>query len=225
MKNISTAIILFSSMIMQAQVPPKATVDVSGEGTVKVVPDQVSITVRVESNGKNPKEVKQLNDQTVNEVFAFLRVSGIPEKNIRSEYINLTKNYDYNSKTYQYVANQSIRIFLEDLSKYEMLMNGLLETGINRIDTVQFLSSKEASLQSEARQKAILNAKMKAEEYVAALGQAIGKAVHISEFQNVSVPSPYLRSAVLDSSNSKMQTMAPGEMEIQVQVNVSFELL
>lgn len=66
---------------------------------------------------------------------------------------------------------------------------------------------------------------MKAEEYVAALGQAIGKAVHISEFQNVSVPSPYLRSAVLDSSNSKMQTMAPGEMEIQVQVNVSFELL
>lgn len=100
MKNISTVIILFSSMIMQAQIPPKATVDVSGEGTVKVVPDQVSITVRVESNGKNPKEVKQLNDQTVNEVFAF-------------------EGFWYSRKEYQvrvYQSYQKLRLQFQDLS-------------------------------------------------------------------------------------------------------------
>ena len=42
-------------------------------------------------------------------------------------------------------------------------------------------------------------------------------------FNNVSTPMPVLRSMAMEG-DSKMQTMAPGEMEINAQVNVSFEL-
>ena len=223
MKTLATFLILLSSLFINAQNPPMPTVDVSGQGTVKVVPDEATITVRVEHTGNNPKEVKQMNDQTVNEVFQFLKKQDIEEKYITSQQINLSKNYDYNTKKYSYVANQTISVFLTDLSKYESLMKGLLETGINRINSVTFSSSEMKKLESEARVKAIMDAKQKAMEYASALGQNIGKAVHITEFNNVSTPMPVLRSMAMEG-DSKMQTMAPGEMEINAQVNVSFEL-
>jgi len=200
------------------------TVSVSGEGLVKVVPDQVTITVRAEHTGKDAKTVKLENDATVNEVFQFLKKVGIKEKHVSSEYINLSKNYDYNTKSYNFIANQTIQIFLTDISKYEEVMDGLLTTGINRINGVSFSSSKIESLHSEARKRAMLNAKMKAQEYATTLGQSIGKAVTISEFQNTTAPpSPYLRSMAMDESSSK-QTIAPGELDIVIRVNVIFEL-
>jgi uncharacterized protein YggE len=224
MKTIAISLILFGSLLMNAQNSPKPTVDVSGEGIVTVVPDQATITVRVEHEGKDPKEVKQMNDQTINEVFKFIKKAGIDEKYVQTEYLNLNKNYDYNKKTYNYVANQTISIQLKDLTKYETLMNGLLETGINRIQGIAFSSSIASQLESQARVKAIQQAKLKAEEYTAALGQSIGKAVHISEFQNVQNPVPMYKSAMMMSDSEGSQTMAPGEMEIKVWVNVSFEL-
>ncbi|MEZ4874778.1 MAG: SIMPL domain-containing protein [Flavobacteriaceae bacterium] len=225
MKNFFFLLTFITTLFMNAQgTPPKPSVDVTGEGTVRVVPDQVTITARVEYTGNNPKEVKQLNDQTINEVFRFLKKEGIEDKYVRTEYMNLNKNYDYNSKKYNYAANQTISILLKDLSQYEAVMNGLLETGINRIDGIAFSSSKIESLKSEARIKAIQNAKMKAEEYVSVLGQSIGKALLISEFQSNSVPSPLLKRGMAMDAMVESQTISPGEMEISVQVNVSFEL-
>lgn len=224
MKTIAISILLFSTLLMNAQNQPKPTVDVSGEGTVTVVPDQVTITVRVEHEGNHPKEVKQMNDRVVNDVFQYVKKAGIDEKYVKTEYLNLNKNYDYNKKTYSFVANQTISIQLKDLSKYESLMNGLLETGINRINGITFSSSQASQLESEARIKAIQQAKLKATEYATALGQTIGKAVHISEFQNVQNPVPMYKSALMMSDSEGSQTMAPGEMEIKLMVQVSFEL-
>ena len=225
MKPIILLITLLTSFFMNAQTQPRPSIDVKGEGIVTIIPDLVVISVRVEHTGSNAKEVKQLNDAAVNEVFQFLKQYGIDAKDVKTEYLNLTKNYDYNSKKYNYAANQSISIKLKDLSKYESLMNGLLDTGINRIDGISFSSSKISALQSEARIKAIQNAKQKAEEYASVLNQTVGKALLITEFQNNNTPTPLLKRGMMAmDAASESQTMAPGEMEIRVEVQVSFEL-
>ncbi|MEZ4859214.1 MAG: SIMPL domain-containing protein [Flavobacteriaceae bacterium] len=221
----SLLLIPLTSFFMNAQSLPKPSVDVSGEGIVTVTPDEVTITARVEHTGNNPKEVKQMNDQTVNEVFQFLKQAGIDSKYVKTEYLNLSKNYEYNTKKYTYVANQTLSIKLKDLTQYETIMKGLLETGINRIDGISFTSSKMTALQSEARIKAVQNALKKAEEYASVLHQTVGKALLISEFQNNNTPSPMLKRGMMAmDTSSESQTMAPGEMEIRVVVNVSFEL-
>ena len=79
----------------------------------------------------------------------------IADKDVRTEYMNLSKNYDYNSKTYTFAANQSLSVKLRDLKKYEPVMKGLLDTGINRIDGVSFSSSNKEVLESQARKKAL----------------------------------------------------------------------
>ncbi len=222
-----TILVLFAltTLSMTAQQPIQPTVDVTGEGTITVVPDQVIVNVRVENTGKNPSVVKQENDRTVNNLLEFVKKMNIESKHIKTAYVRLSKNYEHNTKTYNYAANQSISIQLNDLSKYDDLINGLLETGINRIDGVQFQSSTREALEAQARIKAMEDARMKAESYAKVLDQTIGKAVSISEFQPSSDPRPMYRSMAMEADSSGGQeTIAPGELEIRVRINVSFVL-
>lgn len=227
MKTLQTLLILAittTTAMAQNTLPPN-TIDVTGEGIVRVVPDEVTINIRVENTGENTKILKEQNDATISEVLKFLKKMDIADKDVRTEYMNLNKNYDHNSKTYTFAANQSLSVKLRDLKKYEAVMKGLIDTGINRIDGVSFSSSKEASLKSEARKKAVENAKMKAQEYVSVLNQTVGKAVSISEFNNSGGPQPMYKMAMMDSSSGGGgQTIALGEMEIKTTVNVSFLL-
>jgi hypothetical protein len=224
MKNIVLILMIVATTSMTAQTQPTPTVDVKGEGMVNVVPDEVTVNVRVENTGLNAKELKQQNDRTISEVLQFVKGMGIADKYVKTDFVRLSKNYEYNTKTYNYAANQSLVIKLVDLKKYERLMNGLLETGINRIDGLTFSSSEMEKLESQARKKAVENAKLKAEEYASVLGQSIGKAIQISEFQQVSNPGPMFRSAMAMDSGNAEQTLAPGEMQVSVSVNVSFVL-
>ncbi|MBT0609160.1 SIMPL domain-containing protein [Aequorivita echinoideorum] len=216
-------LIFTSSMIAQNQTQTP-TVDVTGEGIVRVVPDEVTINIRVENTGESTQYLKQQNDAIINEVLKFLKKMGIADKDVKTEYITLNKNYDYNTKTYTFAANQSLSVKLRDLKKYEELMKGLLDSGINRIDGVQFSSSNNEALESQARKKAVENAQMKAKEYATVLGQSIGKAVSISEYKNVSGPQPMYKMAMSDSSGGDSQSISLGEMEIRTTVNVSFLL-
>ncbi len=91
MKPILTLTLALITTFMTAQHPQKPTVDVSGEGIVNVVPDQVTISVRAEHTGSNAKEVKQKNDEIINQVLRFIKRAGIEEKHVRTEYIRLSK--------------------------------------------------------------------------------------------------------------------------------------
>ncbi len=227
MKAILILFTALSSLGMQAQQINNITpaVTVNGEGIVKVIPDEVLIKSRIEHDGDNPQEVKKQNDAVVDAVIKYLKSEGVPEKNIQTDYVNLNKNYNYNDKTYSYVANQAISIKLDDLKNYEKIMSGLLKAGLNRIDGVQFKSSQIEKYMTEARKKAVLDAKSKASEYASALDQSIGKAISISEVQTSNFPPMYRMNEMKASSDSmEQETIAPGEMEISAKVTVAFEL-
>lgn len=227
--NYLIALLVFITMSMTAQTNQlEPLVNVTGEGIVKVTPDGVDIRVRVETQGKEAQQVKLENDQSIDKVIKFLRTQGIDSKYVQTEYINLNKNYDYTSKTYNYNANQTLTIQLKDLKMYEGVMTGLLNSGINRIDNVQFTSSKMESLKAEARVKAIQNAKEKAVAYAGALGQSIGKAVQISEQGSASPQPPMYKARMMSMEMDTAgggETIAPGELTITTKIAVSFELL
>ena len=106
-------------------------------------------------------------------------------------------------------------------------MNGLMTKGINRVDGILFSSSKVNELKSEARKKAMENAKMKAQEYAGVLNQSIGKAISITEFTNKNYDSFSYKSGLTQSSDAPVanqQTISIGEIEIVSKVNVSFLL-
>jgi uncharacterized protein YggE len=109
-------------------------------------------------------------------------------------------------------------------------MEGLVSAGINKINRVEFKTSKLELHQSEARKIAIKAAKSKAEDYVSVLGQKVGKALTISDTSQGYYPQPMYearmtKTAMMSDENSMpKETLAIGEITITANVNVSFIL-
>lgn len=225
MKNLITVLLVLLSLQIMAQEKLQAVVNVTGEGIVTVVPDQVTISVSVENSGDDVIALKSLNDKTVDAVLKHIKQSGVEAKDIQTHYVSLNKRYDYNTKTYSFHAKQTITVLLRDLKKYDSLVSGLVQRGINSIDGITFGSSKAEELKSKARKNAVTNARMKAQEYAGVLNQKIGKAIQISEQGNYNPPTPMYRSeSLLMSDSGGGETLAVGEMEMKVKIQVVFEL-
>ena len=202
-------------------------INVSGEGKIKVIPDEATIAVTVETKGNIAKDVKKQNDEKIEAVLKFIKKMNLAPADYKTQRVALNPQYDYEKKKHNYNATQTIEILLRDLSKYDELMDGLVDSGINRIDNVTFQSSKLAQYESEARKLAMKDAKMKAEDYVSVLGQKVGKAMTISDNSNSYQPQPVyarMKSMAMEDSSAPRETLAVGEINIVANVTVSFIL-
>lgn len=219
--------IMFMTMSYGQEIKQVPQINVNGEGKVKVAPDQVCISATVETKGNNAKDVKKQNDEKMDAVLKFIKKSNVPTADFKTKQVSLNPQYDYDKKKTSYNATQTVEIVLRDLSKYDELMEGLVQQGINRIDNVSFESSKLLQHQSEARKLAIKDAKAKAEDYVSVLGQKVGKAITISDNSQVYHPRPVyaaMKTEMMDSAGASNETLAIGEIEIIANVSVSFIL-
>jgi uncharacterized protein YggE len=226
-KSILFAICLFTVLAYSQEIKPIPQINVSGEGKIKVVPDQVTILATVETKGNNAKEVKKQNDQQMEAVLKLVKSMNLAPADYKTKRVSLNPQYDYEKKKHSYNATQTIEILLRDLSKYDELMEGLVDQGINRIDNVTFQSSKLAQYQSEARKQAMKEAKMKAEDYVSVLGQKVGVGFTITDNSQTYYPQPvYAMKSMRTEADSAAprETMAVGEIEIIANVSVSFKL-
>ena len=207
---------------------PLPMINVSGEGKIKTAPDNAIITISQETKGLIAMNVKKENDLKIDLILKFIKKMNIAPSDYLTQKVALNPVYDYENKKQEYIASQTVSVFLKDLSKYDVLMNGLIENGVNKIDNVEFKSSKLAQLQSEARKLAIKDAKMKADDYVSVLGQKVGKAFTISDNTTNYNPQPVvfatMKSVSMNDGNAAKETLAAGDIEIIVNVNVSFIL-
>ncbi|WP_418262763.1 SIMPL domain-containing protein [Flavobacterium faecale] len=228
MKKLIVAVaVLVMTMSYGQEVKQIPQISVSGEGKVKVVPDQAVITATVETKGTNAKEVKRQNDQQVEAVLKGIKKMNLNPADYKTERVSLNPQYDYEKKKHTYNAKQTIEILVKDLSMYDELMEGLVNNGINRIDNVVFQSSKMAAYESQARKLAMKQAKLKAEDYVSVLGQKIGSALTITDNSQTYHPQPVyarMKTMAMADESATRETLAAGEIEITANVSVSFLL-
>jgi len=226
-KAVLILIVMFSTMTQAQEQKQIPQISVSGDGKVMVKPDHVIINFGVNNVGKDATEVKKLNDETVDKVVKFIKKFGIAPTDFQTTNVSLNRNYDYEKKKYNYQASQSICVTLKDIAKYDSLMMGLVDNGINNIDNVEFKSSKIEEYKSEARKLAMKDAKHKAEDYVSVLNQKIGKAILINDSTQTYYPQPMYKADMMVAAAAEIapkETIAVGQIEVTATVSVSFIL-
>ena len=224
MKHYFVLFSLISTMaIAQNQTP---TVEVVGEGIVYATPDMVNISISIEKEGLDLKNLRQKNGEAVAQVLQLLSKE-LPMENFQTSYVSLYKD-DYN-KLNKYRVVQNINIKLEDISKYDNLMNAIFDAGVNRIDGISFGVKNKEKLLQEARVAAIDDARKKALLYAVSLDQNIGKAIQIKEvnshFNDIQPVERMSKMSLGSPTNGNDNTLAVGKIAIEAQVNVAFELL
>ena len=224
MKHYFVLFSLISTMAIARNQTP--TVEVVGEGIVYVTPDMVNISISIEKEGLDLKNLRQKNGEAVAQVLQLLSKE-LPMENFQTSYVSLYKD-DYN-KLNKYRVVQNINIKLEDISKYDNLMNAIFDAGVNRIDGISFGVKNKEKLLQEARVAAIDDARKKALLYAVSLDQNIGKAIQIKEinshFNDIQPVERMSKMSLGSPANGNDNTLAVGKIAIKAQVNVAFELL
>jgi uncharacterized protein len=216
-------------------------VTVTGEAVVNVVPDEVVLTLGVESSDKQLRRAKSLNDERVKQVLAAAERLGIPAKDIQTDHISIEPRYrdNYEQRDFVgYFVRQTIEITLKDISQFENLLTDVLDAGANYVHGIQFRTSELRKHKDEARALAIKAAREKAVALAHELDQNVGKPYSIREDQegwwsgyNTGWGSAgglgMTQNVVQNAGNGGAEmegALAPGQLGVTARVTVSFEL-
>jgi uncharacterized protein len=218
--------------------PAPRTITVSAEAEIKAVPDEVVLTVGVETRHKNLAEVRRLNDARMKELMTAALGIGIVNKDIQTDYLNLQPEYDNTPRVFVgYLQRTTVVITLRNVSKFESLVTALLSSGVEYIHGIDFRTTELRKHRDEARSLAMKAAKEKAVDLAAVLGQKVGKPRSIQEGQGgwwsgyggwwggrYQSMSQNVSQFAGGSSSSQEGPLAPGTLSIRANVTITFDL-
>jgi uncharacterized protein len=239
---LALAILLAFSLPVLAddQIGPRQ-ITVTGDAEVRVVPDEVILTLGVETWDTNLMVAKKDNDDRVKRTLALAKEFEIESKYIQTDYLGIEPRYRYDyekSDFIGYFVRKTIVITLKDISKFEDLLTGLLGVGVTHVHGIQFHTTDLRKYRDQARSLAIKAAQEKATALAGELGQKVGKPRSISEEPSgwyswygagwgYSAGSNVSQNAVQNvggSTVSSDSTIALGQVTVNARVTVTFEI-
>jgi len=227
MKNSLAAAVVtatwFAAPALAQTVPPPA-ISVTGEATVSVAPDQAQIDGGVTSDAKTAREASEANNAAMGKVLLALKGAGIEEKDTQTSRLSLQPQYAPNrtgtSPITGYRASNRVTIRLRDVTKVANVIDVLVGAGANDIGGINFTVSQPSKHLDEAREKAVADARRKAEIFARAAGVTLGEPLSISE---EGAPAPMFRGK-LAAPMAAGAPVAQGEETLSVSVNVSWAI-
>lgn len=205
------------------------TITVTGEGNMSAAPDiaALSFGVNVERVPTSQGAMEQLNTQ-MDAIITAVKEAGIEEKSIRTQSLNLYPAYDWREGEQiprGFSANQNLVVKVHDVSMVSKVLSAATTAGANQIGNVSFTIDDTNELRDAARKDAIADAKQKAQALAADLGKTLGELKMFNEGYG-GIPQPMYREAMMMDGvgGGGMPSVPAGEQEVQVTVNLTYEL-
>lgn len=223
MKGLALVAALLLSAPALAETPADipAAISVTGEAQVSVPPDLAHIDAGVVTDAKTAREASDMNNAAMSKVFAALKGAGIDEKDIQTSRLSLQPQYPPNrsgpSPIVGFHASNRVTIRLRDVGKVAGVIDTLVGAGANDIGNILFAVSQASRLLDDAREKAVADARRKAEIYARAAGVTLGAPLSISE---EGAPAPVFRSKMATPMAAAPTPIAQGEETLSVNVSV-----
>ena len=229
-----------------AGVQASDTIAVSGHGEYLAVPDIATFTFSVVSD--KPTVAAAQNDATAkaNAATDYLKAQGVDAKDIQTSDYSIQPQYEYQRVVCPaapagggaiycppsqqvlkgYEVRQTTTVKVRDTSKAGDLLTGVGQKGVTEVSGLSFTFDDPSAPQAAARDKAIADAKTKADALAKSLGVSLVRIVSFSE--NGSAPRPYAVSYGLGASDSGAKAVAPeisvGQNLTQDDVTITYEI-
>ena len=208
-----------------AQTMPPA-ISVTGEANVSLTPDLAQIDGGVTSDAKTAREASEANNAAMGKVLLALKGAGIDEKDYQTSRLSLQPQFAANYKPsdragiVSFRASNRVTVRIRDVTKVANVIDVLVGAGANEIGGINFTVTQASKHLDEAREKAIADARRKAEIYAKAAGVTLGEPISIAE---EGAPTPVFRGKMAAPMAAGAQ-VAPGEETLSVTVSVSWAI-
>ncbi len=227
------------TQVFAQQVPAASnekTVSATGIATISVDPDLLNINFGVETEAKTAKEAMSANSEAMAQVVAAIKKLGITDEELSTSGFNIYPVYKditdpttgiyVKSELSGYRVSNILTVKTTKLTLASSILDMAVEAGANRVDGVYFTLSPQTQLtvQNDLIEKAVLNAKVKAEKAIAPLGHKIigVKMVSLSDFAYPPPTIYYGGYASADVLSAKATPIFSSNQDVTTTVNVVF---
>ena len=211
------------------------TISVQGEGKVTAMPDIASLSFGVQT-GRQPTAdgaMKMLTEK-MTKVFDAVKASGVEEKDISTQYLNLNPAYDWQDGrqvSRGFEATESLTVKVRNLDKITDVLDAAVKAGANQAGSVSFTIDDPKVLEAQARAKAIEDGQARAKTLAKNLGVTLGALQGFSDSGGGMPPIMYMDRAMTKSmgvGGGAAEPMSPpipsGDQDIVVNVNLVYRV-
>jgi len=210
-----------------APAPGGTRITVTGTGKVSGVPNQLALSMGVQTNGTSVAAALHQANSAVRSITAVLRRSGVAAPDVQTSGLSIYPNYSGSSGVPDgYQVSEQLMITLRRLSVAGSQISAAAHAGGNAtvVDGVSLNLSDTSTLLASARARAVADAKAKATAYARALGRPLGPVVSMSETP-APQPYPFPEFATPTAGRAIASVpVHPGTQQLSVTVTVIFAL-
>jgi uncharacterized protein YggE len=204
------------------------TISVNGTGTVYLTPDIAYINIGVHTDGAEVGQAVNNNSLKSQAVIKAIKALGVADKDIQTTNFSVINSVQYDPTTgaelgMTYSVDNTVIVTMRDMAKLSDLLDGAIQAGANNINSVVFDIAEKSAAVTEARLLALKNAQDLATELTSGLGVTLGAVQSLSYYD--SSPSPYFGiGGESMSSGASTTPINPGQMQLTVNVSISYEI-
>jgi hypothetical protein len=203
---------------------------VSGEGKVTVTPDIATLMLGVTAQAASVAEAQSQAAEAMDKVMTALTDNGVAKKDIQTQHFSITQVTRWDDGKQQevvvgYRVTNMVTAKIRQIDKTGSIIDAVAAAGgdFTRINNIGFSVDDPSPYYKEARQKAMADAKAKAEQLAELGGVRLGKPTYISEGTIYPVYPPMYKEAAMAAPAPT--PISPGEMELTLTVQVVYAIL
>jgi uncharacterized protein len=203
-----------------------ARITVTGTGTVSGTPNQLVLTMGVQTNGASVAGALRQANQAVRAITGVLTRSGVAASDIQTSGLYIQPNYSGSSGVPTgYGVSEQLAVTLR-LSAAGTQISEAVQAGGDAtvVDGVSLNLTDTGALLASARAKAVADAKAKASAYARALGRPLGPVVSMNETSPAQPVQPVPAFGAANASASRPVPVHAGTQQLSVTVTVVFAL-
>lgn len=212
---------------------------VVGTGTVTVAPDLAVLTVGVEARAGTVQEALTQAADAMTDIVSMLEAEGVESADIQTRSFSINPQYTWREVTDDdggryservltgYTVNNRAVVRLRDLDRVGEMVDLVAGAGgdLTRIEGVSFTVQDPEPHRAEAREAAVDQAMVKAEQFARDAGVTLGEVLVISEGGGVPAPRAFAESATFALAGADASTpISEGELEIRATVQMVFAI-
>ncbi len=203
----------------------KATITVTGSGTVQGTPDTVSFQIGVLTTAKSAVAALSTNNARVGSLETALRTNGVAKKDMQTSGLNIYENTNSSGQVTGFSVSDNLNVTMHDIKKAGAAIDAAAQAAGNGIQLygVTFSISNQSKLLASARAKAMHNARTEASQVASGGGASLGSIVRITDQENSSTSPVYPFAGATNTKSSGVPIQA-GSQTITVQVSVVYAL-
>jgi uncharacterized protein YggE len=205
---------------------------VNGEGKVTITPDIATLSLGIEAQATTVAEAQDQAATAMSAVMTALTDNGVADKDIQTQYFSIyqvTKWDDFKDEqvVIGYRVTNMVTAKIRDIEQAGPIIDAVAAAGgdYTRINNISFSVDDPTPYYEQARQKAVADARAKAEQLADLAGVNLGQPTYISE--GTIYPPVVYRDVGMEAMApvpAPTTPISPGEIELTLNVQVAYAI-